>query len=40
VALSQAGDKDRAREMLQAAIRSGSFPESADAERELARLGP
>jgi tetratricopeptide (TPR) repeat protein len=40
VALSQAGDKQRAREMLQAAIQAGSFPESADAQRELARLGP
>jgi tetratricopeptide (TPR) repeat protein len=39
VALSQAGDTQRAREMLQAAIQAGSFPEAADAQRELARLG-
>ncbi len=38
VALSQAGDTARAREMLQTAIRAGSFPEAADAQRELARL--
>ena len=38
VALSQAGDKARAKEMLQAAIQAGSFPEAADAQRELARL--
>jgi tetratricopeptide (TPR) repeat protein len=38
VALSQAGDTARAREMLQAAIQAGSFPEAADAQRELARL--
>ena len=40
VALSQAGDTARAREMLQSAIQAGSFPEAADAQRELARLGP
>jgi tetratricopeptide (TPR) repeat protein len=39
VALSQAGDTARAREMLQSAIAAGSFPEAADAQRELARLG-
>ena len=39
VALSQTGDKARAREMLQAAVAAGSFPEADDAQRELARLG-
>jgi tetratricopeptide (TPR) repeat protein len=39
VALSRAGDTPRAREMLQAALHAGPFPEAADAERELARLG-
>jgi len=39
LALSQAGDTARAREMLQAAIAAGAFPEAADAQRELARLG-
>lgn len=38
VALSKAGDDDRAREMLQAAIEAGSFPEVDEARRELARL--
>jgi tetratricopeptide (TPR) repeat protein len=38
LALSRAGDEDRAREMLQAAIDGGSFPEAADARRELAQL--
>lgn len=38
VALSKAGDSDRAREELQAAIDSGAFPEAADARRELANL--
>ena len=39
IALSQTGDRARAREMLQAAIAAGSFPEADDAQRELARLG-
>jgi Flp pilus assembly protein TadD len=38
VALSKAGDEKRAREMLEAAIEAGSFPEAADAQRELAQL--
>lgn len=38
MALSKAGQSDRAREELQAAIASGSFPEAADARRELAVL--
>ena len=38
VALSKAGDSDRAREELQAAISAGAFPEAADARRELAAL--
>ena len=33
-----AGDSDRAREELQAAISAGAFPEAADARRELAAL--
>jgi Flp pilus assembly protein TadD len=40
VALLKAGDTERAREMLQTAIDAGSFPEAADARRELAKLGP
>jgi len=40
LALSKAGDPDRAREMLQSAIASGAFPEAADARRELAQLEP
>jgi Flp pilus assembly protein TadD len=39
VALLQTGEKARAREMLQAAVAAGSFPEADDAQRELARLG-
>jgi tetratricopeptide (TPR) repeat protein len=38
IALRKAGDSDRAKEMLQAAIASGAFPEAADARRELAQL--
>jgi tetratricopeptide (TPR) repeat protein len=38
VALSKVGDKERAKEMLEAAIEAGSFPEVADARRELAEL--
>ncbi len=38
VALSKAGDDERAREMLQAAIEAGTFPEVDEARRELARL--
>ncbi len=38
VALRKAGDDERAREMLQAAIEAGAFPEVDDARRELARL--
>jgi tetratricopeptide (TPR) repeat protein len=38
VVLSKAGNPKRAREMLQAAIEAGSFPEAADARRELAQL--
>ena len=38
VALSKAGDEERAKEMLKAAIEAGSFPEAADAQRELAEL--
>jgi tetratricopeptide (TPR) repeat protein len=38
VALSKAGESERAREELQAAISAGSFPEVADARRELAAL--
>ena len=38
IALLKAGDPDRAREMLQSAIASGAFPESAEAQRELAQL--
>jgi len=39
LALSQTGDTARAREMLQAAIAAGAFPEADAAQRELARLG-
>jgi tetratricopeptide (TPR) repeat protein len=39
LALSQTGDTARAREMFQAAIAAGTFPEADDAQRELARLG-
>jgi Flp pilus assembly protein TadD len=38
VALNKAGDPERAREMLEEAIAAGSFPEAADARRELAQL--
>jgi tetratricopeptide (TPR) repeat protein len=38
IALSKAGDDERAREMLQAAIDAGAFPEVEQARRELARL--
>jgi tetratricopeptide (TPR) repeat protein len=38
VALSQAGDKQRAREAFQTALGTGSFPEADDARRELAQL--
>jgi Flp pilus assembly protein TadD len=38
VALNRAGDPERAREMLEEAIAVGSFPEAADARRELAEL--
>jgi len=38
VALNKAGDPERAREMLEEAIAAGSFPEVADARRELAEL--
>jgi tetratricopeptide (TPR) repeat protein len=38
VALKKAGDPERAREMLEEAIAAGSFPEAADARRELAQL--
>jgi Flp pilus assembly protein TadD len=38
MALSKAGDSDRAREELQAAISAGAFPEAEDARRELAAL--
>jgi len=38
MALSKLGDKERAKEMLEAAIEAGSFPEAADARRELAEL--
>ena len=38
VALNKAGDPARAREMLEEAIAAGSFPEAADAQRELAEL--
>jgi tetratricopeptide (TPR) repeat protein len=38
VALEKAGDKERAREMLQTALATGAFPEADDARRELARL--
>ncbi len=38
VALSKAGDDERAREMLRAAIDTGTFPEVDEARRELARL--
>ena len=39
LALSQSGDTARAKQTLKAAIDAGSFPEAADAQRELARLG-
>jgi tetratricopeptide (TPR) repeat protein len=38
VALGKAGEPERAREMLQAAIDAGAFPEAADARRELTQL--
>jgi tetratricopeptide (TPR) repeat protein len=38
IALNKAGDPARAREMLEEAIAAGSFPEAADARRELAQL--
>ncbi|MCH7708278.1 MAG: tetratricopeptide repeat protein, partial [Myxococcales bacterium] len=38
MALSKVGDKERAKEMLEAAIEADSFPEAADARRELAEL--
>jgi tetratricopeptide (TPR) repeat protein len=38
VSLSKAGDKPRAREMLQTALATGAFPEADDARRELAQL--
>jgi len=38
VALSKAGDEERAKKMLKEAIEAGSFPEAADAQRELAEL--
>ena len=37
-ALQQAGNPERAREMLQSAIAAGSFPEAEDARRQLAQL--
>ncbi len=37
-ALSQSGDKDRAREMLTSALAAGAFPEADAARRELAQL--
>jgi uncharacterized protein HemY len=37
-ALDQAGDSQRAREMLQIALRSDAFPEAEAARRDLARL--
>jgi tetratricopeptide (TPR) repeat protein len=39
VALGQAGNADRAREMLQGALDAGAFPEAEEARRELAQLG-
>ena len=38
VALRKAGNAERAREELEAAIAAGAFPEAADARRELAAL--
>lgn len=38
IALHQAGDEPRAREMLQAALATGGFPEADAARRELAQL--
>src|SRR5262249_50100560 len=37
-ALQQAGNPQRAREMLAAAVAAGNFPEAEDARRELAQL--
>jgi thioredoxin-like negative regulator of GroEL len=37
-ALQQAGNPERAKEMLQSAIAAGSFPEAEDARRQLAQL--
>ena len=37
-ALQQAGNPERAREMLQAAVAAGNFPEAEDARRHLAQL--
>ena len=37
-ALSQSGDKERAREMFTLALDSGAFPEADAARRELAQL--
>jgi Flp pilus assembly protein TadD len=39
-ALREAGDEGRAKEMLQAALDMGAFPEAEQARAELARLGP
>lgn len=39
-ALHKAGDEGRAKEMLQAALDLGTFPEAEQARAELARLGP
>jgi uncharacterized protein HemY len=38
IALNQAGDKQRAREMFQTALATGAFPEADEARRELAQL--
>ena len=38
VALNQAGDKDRAREMLEAALQRDNFTEAAEAREALAEL--
>jgi tetratricopeptide (TPR) repeat protein len=38
LALRQSGDQERAREMLQAAIDAGAFPEAEQARRELAQI--
>jgi hypothetical protein len=38
VALGQAGDEERARQVLQEALSAGPFPEADEARKELARL--